>query len=771
MANHVYCCYFCAPMPTSFKHLLILVALGVGNLALAQNTPGTQLPIRQTKSPIVLDGVLNEEAWLKADVAKDFYLNFPVDTAHAPFQTEVRLAFDEHHMYIGFTCYDDDKPYIVQSLRRDFDFDNNDNVTMLIGPYNDKINGFFFTVTPYNVQMEGTINGGGSGDDSYSATWDNKWYSKTTRHADRWVAEISIPFKSFRYKSGEKNWNINFLRWDRKHNLVSTWIATPIQFNAGSFAYSGNLVWEDPSPKSGANVSIIPYAAGISSVDNEVDPKVTTNDLQFGLDAKVGITPSLNLDLTVNPDFSQVEVDQQVINLTRFEFQFPERRQFFLENSDLFDNGGFPGARPFFSRRIGLANDTTGTLRQVPIVYGARLSGSLSKKWRISALNMQTQKKLSMGLPAQNYTVAALQRNFWKQSNITLMYVDKESLGVNVADSLNYFQKNLWKYRRNGADSTRVLNDNNRVFSVDVELQSSDNSLQSSMFYTQSFDAFNTEKRDAAGYFMSYNKRAGGFYAGQNIIQKNYNAETGFVPSISVYPGRLGSFAGANLTFYPKKVIAQMGPGVDMSLNHLPGGTMVDRSFSGGYGITFLNTSGLGFEVNHTFQKLTNTFNPISSEDYITYKIGEEYSWTTYSIGYESDQRKIVRYSVEAVNGGFYNGSNLNLNGSVNVRFQPYGSFSVRFDYNDINLPEGYGKEKLLLVRPRFDFTLTDKLFFIAQAQYNNLADNINLNARFQWRYKPASDFFIVYTENYLPQSFASKNRALVFKFTYWLNI
>ncbi len=751
--------------------LIILITLLWGIDTIAQNKPGEKLSIRKSKAPIVIDGVLDEADWQSAHVAKDFHLNFPIDTAQAPYQTEVRMTFDDHTLYLGFTCFDDGKPYIMQSLKRDFDFDNTDNVAVLVGPYNDKINGFFFVITPYNVQMEGTINSGGADNNSYSATWDNKWYSKVTRHADRWVAELAIPFKSFRYKSGEDNWNINFLRWDRKHNLVSTWIATPIQYNAGSFAYSGNLHWEDKAPESSTNISLIPYVAGISSVDKQASPEAKTNDLQAGLDAKVGVTPSLNLDLTINPDFSQVEVDQQVINLTRFEFQFPERRQFFLENNDLYDKGGFPSSRPFFSRRIGLARDSSGNLQKVPIAYGARLSGSISKKWRVSALNMQTKKMLALGLPAQNYTVAALQRNFWKQSNLTLMYVDKASIDVNKEDTLKYFQKNLWKYKKTGNDSSLVINNSNRVWSADLELLSPDNSRYGSFSFSQSIDPFNTNKRTSGIAFFSYNKRPGGFFLGRGFIQKNYNAETGFVPPSGVYPGWNNNFLNAYKTFYPKKWIAKMGPGININYVSIPGGTIADKNLSVNYSFNFLTTAQLNFTVSHVFQKMTNTFNPIDGEKYFSFITGEEYNWTNYSARFVSDQRKIIRYTLEATTGGFYNGNNLNLNGQFNVRFQPYGSFSVRFDYNDLRLAEGYGNAQLLLVRPRFDFTFTDKLFFSAQAQYNNLADNVNLNARFQWRYKPASDFFIVYTENYLPGSFASKNRALVFKFTYWLNI
>jgi hypothetical protein len=175
--------------------------------------------------------------------------------------------------------------------------------------------------------------------------------------------------------------------------------------------------------------------------------------------------------------------------------------------------------------------------------------------------------------------------------------------------------------------------------------------------------------------------------------------------------------------------------------------------------------------VNTVFQEMTNKFNPIDKDKYTNYLPGEKYDWTRYAFIYTSDTRKLFKYTIGASNGGFYNGENLNLNGELNFRYQPYGNLSIRFDYNDLKLPDNYGKQKLFVVSPRFDITLTDKIFLTTFFQYNTLLDNVNLNARFQWRYKPASDFFIVYTENYLPANFASKNHSLVFKFTYWLNL
>ena len=733
------------------------------------NMPGTTLPISKARGTILLDGVLDEPDWAEAAIATNFYMNFPYDTALAPFQTEARLTFDEHNLYISFVCYDDDTPDIVQSLRRDFEFGDNDNVSVMIGPYNDRINGFWFSITPLNIQLEGTVATGGAREDSYNPVWDNKWYSAVQKYEDKWVAELSIPFNSIRHKNGVGEWNITFLRWDRKRNLVSSWIATPIQFIPASFAYSGQLLWTEPAPHSKYNISLIPYLAGSAVRDPGIEANRSGNDLEAGFDAKVGITPSLNLDLTLNPDFSQVEVDRQVINLTRFEFQFPELRQFFLENNDIFERAGFPAIRPFFSRRIGLAADSTGNIRLVPILYGARLSGSLSPKWRLSLLNMHTRESPALGLPAQQYTVAAVQRNFWKQSNIAVMWVDKSSVGITESDTARFFNRDLWV---TDSEGELRLNRYNRVFCVDVDLFSADNRWMLYSFYSLSFDPLHTAESQSGAVWVQYNARNLEIGGGHSLLQRNYIAEAGFVPGQMIYPGMHATNFSLNTRFLPKNSsIAVMGPRAEAEILHLPDGTLADHSTSLGYAFEFTNTSSLSMDASHTYQLLTVDFHPLGNDRYTLFRRGEEYRWQSVRLRYRSDQRKLFNFSFESIAGGFYNGSNLGISGQLNYRYQPYGSLSVRMNYNDIRLPDNYGQQRLLLIGPRADLTLTDQIFFTVFVQYNQLMDNINLNTRFQWRYKPASDLFVVYTENYLPAPFASRNRALVLKCTYWLNL
>jgi hypothetical protein len=328
-----------------------------------------QLKNSKAVDAIKIDGELNEVSWQIAQPIKNFWQKEPVDTGHAKRQTEVRTTYDANFLYIGIINYDTNH-YIIQTLKRDVDPGNSDGVGIVIDPLNSRTNGFLFIVNPYNVQSEDLLTAGGSGDINLS--WDNKWFSKTSRHDDRWIAEIAIPFKTLRYEAGKTIWGINFIRADLKNNEYSTWTRIPINLQFYDFGYTGALIWDASPPAPGRNISIIPYITGGLSSNQEEGLK-TEGDMNMGFDAKISLSSKMNLDITVNPDFSQVEVDRQVTNLTRFDIFFPERRTFFLENADLFSSYGFPGSNPFYSRTIGLDKDGN----KIPIYGGLRLTGSI----------------------------------------------------------------------------------------------------------------------------------------------------------------------------------------------------------------------------------------------------------------------------------------------------------------------------------------------------------------------------------------------------------
>lgn len=275
-------------------------------------------------------------------------------------------------------------------------------------------------------------------------------------------------------------------------------------------AYNGTLVWDAPPPRQRLNFSVIPYVLGTVNQDFENDEK-TNYDAKIGGDVKLSLTSSLNLDLTVNPDFSQVEVDRQVTNLGRFELFFPEKRQSFLENGDLFASFGYPTIRPFFSRRIGLG---------VPIQAGARISGNLNEKWRLGIMDMQTASVDNTRLPSQIFGVVSLQRKVFSRSSIGLMFVNKQSIG--------YPQEN---------DSLKTLYPEfNRNLGVEYNLAPSNNQWSGKAFFLAPFDPTRLGKAklevgtkhhwNAFGWMFSskpqslftytFDARFGGYYANGN---------------------------------------------------------------------------------------------------------------------------------------------------------------------------------------------------------------------------------------------------------------
>ncbi|MCK5703873.1 MAG: carbohydrate binding family 9 domain-containing protein, partial [Cyclobacteriaceae bacterium] len=294
------------------------------------------LEIKEVDDPIIIDGELNEATWSNVEVASDFYMVLPMDTSHSQARTDVMMAYDANAFYLVAVCYDDlPGGYIVESLKRDFSFGGNDNFLVFIDPFDDQTNGFSFGANAAGAQWDGMMHGG----HSVNLNWDNKWSSKVKNYEDKWIFECRIPFKTMRYKKGIKQWGINFSRLDLKLNEKSSWTPVPRQFQTASLAYTGILQWDKAPPDPGTNISLIPYGMTSYSKDHQNDGKEDVN-WDIGIDAKIAITSSMSLDLTVNPDFSQVEVDRQVTNLSRFELFFPERRQFFLENSDLFASFG-----------------------------------------------------------------------------------------------------------------------------------------------------------------------------------------------------------------------------------------------------------------------------------------------------------------------------------------------------------------------------------------------------------------------------------------------
>jgi len=688
--------------------------------------------VNETSDKIILDGLLDEETWREAERTGKFQRVTPTDTGYAKAQTTVMVARDELNIYVAAICFDPTpgkRP--VQSLRRDFAFRVNDSFAVFFDTFNDQTNGFGFYVSPAGVQYDHL----GYEGSKVNISWDAKWRSAVKSYDDRWVVELSIPFRSLRYSETDSVWGINFGRLDLKTNEKSAWAPMPRQFNHCDLAYTGTLVWDKPLTKSGLRFSLIPYVTGRATRDYEYQSNVKWGK-GAGFDAKVMLSNSLNLDITVNPDYSQVEEDRQVTNLDRFELYFPERRQFFIENSDLFANLGNAGARPFFSRRIGL---------NVPVNAGMRLSGKLGDKLRIGLMDMQTGARDL--IPAGNYFVAVMQQQVFSRSSISAFVVNKQVTGT-VSDSAY-----------NGLSY-------NRVAGLEYNLASPDSRWTGKAFYHRAFYTGASSGAAAASGNINFSSKDVKATMTGSWVGADYISEVGYIRRTGYYE----MTPTLNYTMYPSSgIVLTHGPAFNMDLIFDTSFNMTDRQTAIGYSIGFRDKSQISVNVSEDFVLLAKPFDPTNTGG-IPLPEGTSYSWKSSSIRFDSDTRKLFTYSSYAGYGSYYNGIRWYVSGSAEYRFQPYGSIGLTVDYNDITLPEPYSSANLVLISPKLDITFTDKIFLSTFVQYNNQIDNLNTNIRFQWRFAPVSDLFIVYTENSYTGDFSAKNRGLVVKVSYWFN-
>ncbi len=712
-----------------------------------------QVHIRRSTELIKVDGALDENIWQESEMATDFWMSFPVDDRKAERRSEVRLTYDDNFLYVGIKCYSN-SDYVIQTLKRDLDFWSGDGFAIVLDPVNQQTNGFVFGINPAGVQMETLITGytgnRGGPPRGMNQNWDHKWYGEVQSLEDGWTAEMAIPFKTLRYEEDRTTWGVNFIRSDMVDNSYHTWSKVPLQFRSIDLGYTGSLIWDQAPKKQNGNIAFVPYVNTSSTQDFEEKTPVEYKT-NVGFDAKVAITSSLNLDLTVNPDFSQVEIDEQITNVTRFNIRLPERRTFFLENADVFEDFGRGQARPFFSRRIGLDEDGN----TIPILYGMRLSGNIDKKLRVGLMNIQT--KANEIQDDQNYTAFAFHRQVFRRSTIKGYVLNQQ--GMNGAE-IDFDQ-----YSRNvGAEFT--------YFSQDGKIRAWGG-------YGQSFKPNLQDKDQFYKWGTRYTTRKFGALYSASTQGDNYYQDMGFLQRVNNYDAardttiRLGytsQTTALDFRVFPKKESTKwlyatwrfqnrLFLNNDMSFNE----TNTEVSYT----LTYNGRSELAFEYNNTVLDLLFPFSFTDATPLPT----KFYNFNSLNVSFRSDGRKKLSYEIGTSYGSFYNGTRSNVNLSLKYRQQPWGSFGVNLDFNDLQFPDPYGSEQILLLGPRIEIGFSRNLFWTTFLQWNTQGDNFNINSRLQWRFKPMSDVFLVYTDNYGLELFAPKSRALVLKVNYWLTL
>ena len=711
----------------------------------------TVMKVSRTTSSIAIDGAMEEEEWKRTESTREFLNKWPLDSGHAEAKTEVRMLFNDQYVYVFAINFQRKEDLIIQTLKRDQlePFWNSDGFSVVLDPINQKANGFLFGVNAGGAQIDGAINVQGNWTMT-NENWDNKWFSAVKIYDEYWTAELAIPFTALRFKDNAGEWGLNFIRNDLKRNVYSTWSFVPRQFNGTDLGHLGMLRWAEPLTPNKSKVTLIPYIS-VQHSRNHEDGESAKSHGGAGLDAKVALTSSLNLDLTIRPDFSNVEVDRQMTNVTRFSLLYPERRNFFLENADLFTGFGSWLVKPFFSRRIGLYDGEA-----IPILAGARVSGNVTPGLRIGVMDVQTVATDEYS--GNNYLVTALHQRIFSRSTLKFIATNRKTTESREGDTeLDY----------------------NRTIGGEFQYTSTNGNVSGSI---RAHTSLTPEELDEHNYLSGsvsiVNKK---FYAGAlaERIGQNYVNDLGFIPRLYFHDAqndttvRIGHYSinpWIGLLIYPKNStsINMIEPNTWTVVNYRTTGEFLDRFTSINLTIQFRNTRKLLIDVTNNDINLPFPTDLLDNDRPIPVA---RYKFTQYFVKYSTDNRKPFNGDASFSAGNFYNGTRLEYGVTLNMRRQPWGMFGVSYLQNDIKLPEEYGSTRFILVGPRAEISLRHNIWWTTFLQYNTQAENFNINSRLQWRYKPMSDLFIVYTDNYATTDMRVKNRGIVLKLTYWLNL
>ena len=706
--------------------LLGVFALCSGTGVLFAQLTEKKMTAVRVEGEIVIDGDLDELQWSQAQPATDFIQNDPNMGEPSTERTEVRILYDEEYLYLGVYCFDSagKEGLVLTDVTRDPAAGESDHFSVILDTFDDNRNGFIFGTNPGGAKRDGQVRGDGS-DTNFD--WDTDWNVKTKITESGWQIEMAIPFRTLRFREREHQmWGVNFSRRIRRKNEFTLWTEVPRPHVLSNVSFAGTLEGFEHI-RQGRNLYFKPYLSApvVRKPGDDVDfvPEV-------GLDVKYGLTPGITLDLTANTDFAQVEADEQQINLTRFSLFFPEKRDFFLENSGIFQFGksqrrfGRSSALdliPFFSRRLGISRG-----QLVPILGGARLSGRAGD-YTLGILSMQTDK--FEDTPSTNFTVVRLRRDLLRNSDFGGIFVNKQE--------------------RDGRY--------NRTYGVDANLRFFDY-LDVVPF------ALKTESPDkpgddwAANISVRWRDQFWDILAEHLNIGENFNPEVGFVHRTGIRKTR-GRFS---LKPRPERVawIRQLEPAVEANYIENQGGTLETRTLETSLSIGLEDNSRLSFGHKASFERLDEPFR-IRPEKEIP--VGD-YQFEEFSVSFSSDRSRVLSGSAAVQTGSFYDGDRGSY--SLGVRFQPNYHFiaDVSWDHDEISLPSGDFTTNL--VNTRLLYAFNTRTFLNALIQYNSTVREIESNIRFNFIHRPLSEVFLVYNEVRATTGDV-KERALIAKVTY----
>ena len=714
------------------------------------------------EAPPTLDGdVLGDPVWAAAEPVSGFRQSAPDEGQPATERTEVRVVFTADTIFFGIVCYDrDPSSIIVSDSRRDSSMNNADSFQMVLDTFSDQQNGFVFGTTPAGQEYDGQVinegggrglfGGGGGGGFSrgsgggFNLNWDGAWQVRTQISEIGWSAEFAIPFRTIRYPAREdQSWGVNFQRNIRRRNETAYWAPLPRQYNLYRVSMAGQLAGMVAPIGFAGNLQLTPYVVG-EVVTRDVAPDRDPLALgDFGADLKYSVTSGLTLDATFNTDFAQVEVDDQQINLDRFNLFFPEKRPFFLENAGVFTVGNMGPATGmnlgqtelFFSRRIGISDAG----EQIPILGGARLSGKVSDAVTVGFINMQTEAVGGTG-PANNFTVARVRRDLPNQSSVGGLFVNRQATG-----------------------SQALGNDYNRTYAVDGRWGIGQNGLVQG-FVGRTETPGRTGRDHALSLSGRYDSETWRLISGYQEDGEDFNPEVGFVRRTGF---RKFDF-GVNRTSRPEGFLnfQELQPHMSFTRFWNFDGVMETSFLHLHFEGEFEDSSSAGVAYNvrseAVFDQFTVSGIPVPPGRY-------DLNEVLYS--YNSNRSAPISVGVRSTVAGFFGGDIVTLRPSIRARSGETFSLSLSYSRNDIDLPNGSVVTNLTNVN--FAYNFSPRLFAQTQLQHNDSADLWSINFRVGWLQDANTGLFLVYNETEgigdVVPSFAG--RSVILKYSYLFDV
>jgi hypothetical protein len=701
---------------------------------------------RRADKPPQIDGVLDEPAWESAPLINQFIQQEPRIGEPSTERTEVRLLYDSGHLYIAVHAFDSLPTGVVATeQRRDADrLLDEDNFQVILDTFNDSRNGYMFVTTPLGAKLEQQIseegeNSGRGTNSNINRNWDGIWESAARITEDGWTAEISIPTSTLRFNNSEtQSWGINFMRSVTRKHEIAYWAPIPKPYTLMRVSAAGELNGLH-SLSQGLDLKLKPFL--VSGLRSQRAPgserALQSHPHNIGFDAKYGVTSGLNLDVSYNTDFAQVEADEQQVNLTRFSLLFPEKRDFFLENAGMFNMGtgtafsSTPAETDLlFTRRIGLSD----TGQPIPIVGGARLTGKVGQN-SLAMLDIQTDS--AFGKPGENFLVSRFSRDVLNRSRVGAIFINKESVGA----------------------GSRF----NRTMGLDANLALSKN-LQVASFVAKTSTP-GMEGRDMAVYGrIAYRTPAWNLWYNYLNVQDNFNPEVGFVQRRGVKVNK----AYFSPTPRPGKMhIRLMEPMLVVTYITDQSNRMVGRTIHTMVGTTLDD----GSFINVIYQKNLDVLDaPFEIHRNVIIPTGT-YSFYNASLTYNTSPSKRFYERFSWLPQNFYGGTSMGYTAAVGMRATDALAAELQYQRNDVKVQ--YGSFIADLAIFRVDYSVSPRMTFRSLTQYNSSTHDLSNSIRYNFIYRPGSDLYIVYSDLHqtgLPQDlFAPSDRQLAIKLTYLL--